>query len=400
MKNTIQHRQEWNKMIKHIGHFNSFIEIGTHKGGTFEELSKRCNGLKISIDLCSGSFGGIGSESAKERNEIISRIYDNTHFIEGDSKHFDTVLKLNAILNGKKVDFLFIDGDHTFYGAQSDYIIYKQFVKQGGFIAFHDIVSSDFHAARNCHVAKLWAKLNGVSFISPDNSDCSEDAKGFDNEFWGGIGVIKNESQPINIFQIFYDNESLQKCLKSVNNYLPELILNTEKIYFENAVIRRIYETYKFKPTDFIGITSPLITQKTKLTIDNIVEYCNEPAGNLVNYWNESNCNKDVWKVNKEKGDPIYHCAKELNESGVLKFDIFEKDWEKIYCNYWLVTYDIFEVYCKEVLIPAMNYFNTSKWIKWDDSINGLKHRGRYYPMAVFVLESLFGSFYAKYKKI
>jgi hypothetical protein len=40
-----------------------------------------------------------------------------------------------------------------------------------------------------------------------------------------------------------------------------------------------------------------------------------------------------------------------------------------------------------------MKYLKTSKWTVWDSQELGLFHRNRYYPVCVFVLESLFGTY-------
>ena len=46
------------------------------------------------------------------------------------------------ILGNKKLDMLFIDGDHNFEGVYADYHIYSSFVKKGGIIAFHDCLNN------------------------------------------------------------------------------------------------------------------------------------------------------------------------------------------------------------------------------------------------------------------
>lgn len=38
----------------------------------------------------------------------------------------------------KKIDFLFIDGDHSIKGCKEDYDLYSPKVVKGGYIAFHD----------------------------------------------------------------------------------------------------------------------------------------------------------------------------------------------------------------------------------------------------------------------
>lgn len=254
LKNAFQHKNEWNQLIQAIGNIDSFIEIGTCHGGTFEYLAEIAQGIKISIDLATGDFGGIGEAKAKGRNDRIQSKFDNCHFINRDSKDFETVKQVENILKGKQVDFLFIDGDHTFEGVQADFMIYRQFVKQGGFIAFHDIIESKFHTAANCFVSKFWAKLKhvGHEYISKDNSDVTDNARGIGNNKFGGIGLIKNDfkESTIHIFKPIHSQESLNLCLKNCGNNIPILVYNDNTIFFENAVIRKVYETYSFDSKD------------------------------------------------------------------------------------------------------------------------------------------------------
>jgi len=392
MKNTFQHLTEWASMLSHIGPINSFIEIGTYKGGTFTALAEICTGKKISIDLCTGAFGGIGYRAAIERNTRIGSQFTDCHFIEGDSKLIETVRRLAEILNGEKVDFLFIDGDHTYQGVLSDYMLYRQFVKQNGFIAFHDIVDSEFHRGAGCFVSQLWEKLSGVSFISPDNSDASPDAVAMGDRIWGGIGVIKNDfSGPVHMFQVIHNQESIGLCTENVGNYIPCLILNTETLNFENTVIAKIYSEYKFKPTDYIGITSPLVTLKTGLTIDDIVDSCTD--ADIVDYWKNEICNHQVYDANRKHCTNLARAAKELNSAAILPADIFARKWHVLYCNYWVARQPVFAEYCETYLLPAIGFFAGTKWTRWDRPETGLLHRQKYYPVSVFVIEGLFGTY-------
>jgi predicted O-methyltransferase YrrM len=40
----------------------------------------------------------------------------------------------------KRLDFLFIDGDHTYEGVKQDFEMYTPLVRKGGLVAMHDIV--------------------------------------------------------------------------------------------------------------------------------------------------------------------------------------------------------------------------------------------------------------------
>lgn len=61
-------------------------------------------------------------------------------FFREDSHQSQTLKKVKEYLNGEKIDFLFIDGDHTYEGVKKDFEMYAPLVREEGVIAFHDIV--------------------------------------------------------------------------------------------------------------------------------------------------------------------------------------------------------------------------------------------------------------------
>ena len=46
---------------------------------------------------------------------------------------------VRATLGDRVLDYLFIDGDHSYAGVKADFEQYGPLVKKGGLIAFHDI---------------------------------------------------------------------------------------------------------------------------------------------------------------------------------------------------------------------------------------------------------------------
>ena len=113
----------------------TILEIGTCNGGTLFIWSNLASGRVISCDL----------NESKVRGELYQHFTPtgsdcDVVSLAGDS-HSDAFLKVvEARLEGEKVDFLFIDGDHTEEGVKKDYEMYSPLVRKGGLIAFHDIV--------------------------------------------------------------------------------------------------------------------------------------------------------------------------------------------------------------------------------------------------------------------
>jgi cephalosporin hydroxylase len=161
----------------------NFMEIGTDQGGTFAIWSKLSNdkdGIRISVDLPHGNFGRADYDVNK-RDKYLKSLGENVKTIHGSSHEEEIKNKVKGIIKGELLDFLFIDGDHTYDGVKQDYLMYKEFVKPGGWIGFHDIKNTEFHRKANCRVDILWGELIGEKIEFLDNSSA-----------YGGIGFIRN----------------------------------------------------------------------------------------------------------------------------------------------------------------------------------------------------------------
>jgi predicted O-methyltransferase YrrM len=60
-------------------------------------------------------------------------------FWQGDSHLDETAQRLERHLGVNKLDFLFIDCDHSYERAKEDFIRYFRYVRAGGIIALNDI---------------------------------------------------------------------------------------------------------------------------------------------------------------------------------------------------------------------------------------------------------------------
>ena len=117
------------------------LEIGTEKGGTLFLFSRIAseNAKLISIDLPEGKFGGGYPRWKIPLYKSFAKKGQKIYLIRSDSHNQKTLEEVKGILNGRKIDFLFIDGDHTYKGVKKDFEMYSPLVRKGGIIAFHDI---------------------------------------------------------------------------------------------------------------------------------------------------------------------------------------------------------------------------------------------------------------------
>jgi len=160
------------------------MEIGSESGGTFYLWCRltAIAGLKISVDLPTGDSGSwkyAGAAALAERTRQFKRWSGNVHVVTGDSHEQRIRCEVADILHGEKLDFLFIDGDHSYEGVKADYEDYRDFVRPGGLIAFHDIKGTEYHRARGCHVDRFWDELQIPKQEIRGGEQC-----------WGGIGII------------------------------------------------------------------------------------------------------------------------------------------------------------------------------------------------------------------
>jgi cephalosporin hydroxylase len=125
------------------------LEIGVNTGSTLGFwnyiLSENKNtGILIGIDI----RNNMKWNTKNSMNDI--------KFLIADSSKSKTIDIVENILQNKKVDFLYIDGNHSEKFVTSDYQNYSKFVRKGGIIAFHDINNKTYPG-----VKQSWDKVKG-----------------------------------------------------------------------------------------------------------------------------------------------------------------------------------------------------------------------------------------------
>ncbi|MFX1363443.1 MAG: class I SAM-dependent methyltransferase [Promethearchaeota archaeon] len=136
---------EFLKLIKSIKP-KIILDIGTGMGGTLFLLSRFSDpdALLISVDLPEISIGGRSFPNNPSFFKIFAKKKQKVVLIREDSHKFSTFNRIKKVLNNRKIDVLFIDGDHRYEGLKQDFEMYKTLVKSGGLVCFHDIVSGQY----------------------------------------------------------------------------------------------------------------------------------------------------------------------------------------------------------------------------------------------------------------
>ncbi len=150
-------------------------EIGTLEGGTSLLFCRFLQTLEamLCIDLYVKN---------KELLKLLAPSTQQLLFFDMPSSSPDSLNTVAKSLNGRRIDVLFIDGDHRYEGVKQDFLSYRPFVSEGGLILFHDIVEDHGGKAWVGGVPKLWREVSSVyphtEFVNSRGQD------GF------GIGVL------------------------------------------------------------------------------------------------------------------------------------------------------------------------------------------------------------------
>jgi predicted O-methyltransferase YrrM len=117
------------------------LEIGTARGGTLFLFARIAapDAHLVSIDLPGGPGGGGYPPWKIPLYQALPLPGQRLELIRGDS-HDSTILsRVVELVGDRGIDFLFIDGDHSYDGVKRDFEMYSPLVKPTGLIAFHDI---------------------------------------------------------------------------------------------------------------------------------------------------------------------------------------------------------------------------------------------------------------------
>jgi predicted O-methyltransferase YrrM len=177
------------------------LEIGVGQGASMSAWARVCarNAHLIGVDdfgTTTRSSVGARHTAAEIRERILNSGAVGAHqkltLISGNSHSSAVKQTVVDVLQGDKLDFLFIDADHSYEGVTKDFRDYSPLVRERGVIAFHDIVP-DFKTrcgidtkAWAGDVYRFWAELcqqyEGISIIDRDKQDAC------------GIGLIRYSS--------------------------------------------------------------------------------------------------------------------------------------------------------------------------------------------------------------
>jgi predicted O-methyltransferase YrrM len=117
------------------------LEIGIGAGGTLFFWSRVAaeDALLVSVDINSPGIFGRGAPFSLVAGAIPLERQRLELLLGVDSHDPQTVAAVESVLADRPLDFLFIDGDHSYEGVKSDFELYAPLVRPGGVVALHDV---------------------------------------------------------------------------------------------------------------------------------------------------------------------------------------------------------------------------------------------------------------------
>lgn len=165
---------EFGALWEHVaaGPHARVVEIGSLFGGTLWYWSHLPNiETLLTVDLPS-DWGQVAAGVREARELWAGWMADRIAFIDvqADSHSPATVERVQGALDSQPIDFLFIDGDHTYEGVRADWLAWSPLVRPGGLVAFHDTwPNADRHEPGVVRwVDELRHHLPSIEWTDPD----------------------------------------------------------------------------------------------------------------------------------------------------------------------------------------------------------------------------------------
>jgi len=128
-------------LIKREGNpVSNMIEIGSYQGESTIIFQKNFPNSKIfAVDFWLNNYderevniNSFNMMDVENNFDVLTKSYSNIIKIKMSSSDFSNIIADNSI------DFIYIDGDHSYKGITNDLINWKNKIKKGGYIGGHD----------------------------------------------------------------------------------------------------------------------------------------------------------------------------------------------------------------------------------------------------------------------
>lgn len=163
-----------------------YLEIGIFDRGNLAYVASLLTDDAVLI--------GIDVQDDPERDALLRaqlKPGQTYHSVIASSRSPEAVQQVRQILGDKRLDAVFIDGDHTAYGALADYALYEEFVADDGVFLFHDSVweGDDVHKGV-CDALDEISRVDPIYMIDGSNPVRRFCRPFWRDSLWGVVAVI------------------------------------------------------------------------------------------------------------------------------------------------------------------------------------------------------------------
>lgn len=135
---------------------DTILEIGVAQGGSlYTWVRNTAPNRAISVDIDHDGREPLFAEFCKPTATDL-------YCITGDSSADATVSVVDDTLDGDSIDFLYIDGDHSYSAVRQDFERYTTFLADDGLVGMHDIGNE------NTGVPRFWDELKSRSDVQTE----------------------------------------------------------------------------------------------------------------------------------------------------------------------------------------------------------------------------------------
>lgn len=140
-----QYANEFFDMVNHVDAIapTVVVEIGVKRAGTmrFWEYLIPKDGIVIGVDNNSDNLNYIANlpTSSEFLYHVTSEVGKELYYVIRDSNSKEAVADVKELLDGREIDFLFIDGGHYCPVPKTDFDNFNPLVRSGGLVCIADI---------------------------------------------------------------------------------------------------------------------------------------------------------------------------------------------------------------------------------------------------------------------
>jgi predicted O-methyltransferase YrrM len=164
------------------------LEVGTAHGGSLYLWTRaaRSDAELISVDLPPWEIDDPEEARKLSLLRALARRRQQITCIRGDSHAGETARRVAEMLDGRGLDFLFLDGDASYAGMRADFRTFAPHVRRGGVIALHGVCGSNLMSPTGPRspsgAACFWGEIKSTH----RNTDLIADP----SQRGSGIGVV------------------------------------------------------------------------------------------------------------------------------------------------------------------------------------------------------------------